>query len=54
MAMGFFLPLGQLAEYLKLQALPPTYFPWLGAILVDYCLLTTSMKTFRTRRYDWQ
>ena len=54
MAIGVFLPMGPLADYFKLQALPLTYFPWLGAILVGYCLVTTAMKNFYIRRYGWQ
>ena len=33
MAFGIFLPMGPLASYFKLQALPLPYFAWLGAIL---------------------
>jgi Mg2+-importing ATPase len=33
---------GPLAAYFKLQPLPLQYFGWLAAILLAYCLLTTS------------
>jgi Mg2+-importing ATPase len=54
MAAGIFLPMGPLADYFKLQALPPGYFPWLVAILLGYCVLTTVMKRFYIRRFGWQ
>ena len=54
MAVGIFLPMGPLADYFKLQALPPAYFPWLAGILLGYCVLTTAMKRFYIRRYGWQ
>jgi len=54
MAIGLWLPLGPLAGYFKLQALPPAYYGWLAAILLGYCVLTTAMKRFYIRRYGWQ
>jgi Mg2+-importing ATPase len=54
MAMGIFIPMGPLAHYFKLQALPPTYFPILAAILLGYVTLTQLMKHFYTRRFGWQ
>ncbi len=54
MAVGIFLPMGPLAGYFKLQALPLAYFPWLGGILLAYCLLTTVMKHYYVRRFGWQ
>jgi Mg2+-importing ATPase len=54
MAVGVLLPMGPLAEYFKLQPLPPAYFPWLAAILLGYCVLTTMMKRFYIRRFGWQ
>ena len=54
MAFGIFLPMGPLASYFKLQALPLPYFAWLGAILLAYCLLTTLMKRVYMRRFGWQ
>ena len=54
MAIGVFLPMGPLAHYFKLQALPWTYFPVLLLILLGYGVLTQAMKSFYTRRYGWQ
>jgi Mg2+-importing ATPase len=54
MAVGIFLPMGPLAHYFKLQALPPLYFAFLPAILLGYMGLTQAMKGFYTRRYGWQ
>ena len=54
MAIGLWLPLGPLAGYFKLQALPLAYYGWLAAILLGYCALTTVMKGFYIRRYGWQ
>jgi Mg2+-importing ATPase len=54
MAAGIFLPMGPLASYFKLQALPLPYFAWLTAILLSYVVLTTRMKRYYIRRFGWQ
>ena len=54
MAVGLWLPLGPLAAYFKLQALPAAYYGWLLAIVLGYCTLTTLMKRVYIRRYGWQ
>ena len=54
MAVGVFLPMGPLASYFKLEALPLAYFPWLLAILVAYTALTTLMKRYYLRKFGWQ
>ncbi len=54
MAIGLWLPLGPLAGYFKLQALPPACYGWLAAILLGYCALTTLMKRCYIGRYGWQ
>jgi Mg2+-importing ATPase len=54
MALGLWLPMGPLADYLKLQPLPAAYFGWLAGILVGYCVLTTLMKRYYIRRFGWQ
>ena len=54
MAAGIFLPMGPLAAYFKLQALPLSYFPWLAAILLAYVALTTWLKQFYIRKFGWQ
>jgi len=50
---GIFLPMGSLAGYFKLEALPTAYFPWMVAIVLGYALLTTAMKRFYVRRFGW-
>ena len=54
MAVGIFLPMGPLAHYFKLQALPPLYFVFLPMILLAYMGLTQAMKGIFVRRYGWQ
>jgi Mg2+-importing ATPase len=54
MAVGIFLPMGPLAHYFKLQALPPLYFVFLPLILLAYMGLTQAMKGIYFRRYGWQ
>jgi len=54
MAVGIVLPMGPLAHYFKLQALPPLFFVYLAAILVGYMVLTQAMKAYYTRRFGWQ
>jgi len=54
MAIGIFLPMGPLAHYFKLQALPPLYFVFLPVILLAYMGLTQAMKGIYVRRYGWQ
>lgn len=54
MAAGVFLPMGPLAEYFKLQALPLPFFGWLVAILLGYAVLATALKRIYIRRFGWQ
>ena len=54
MAFGIWLPMGPLAGYFKLQALPLAFFPWLLILLAGYSLLTTLMKRSYIRRFGWQ
>ncbi|CUA87495.1 magnesium-translocating P-type ATPase [Gulbenkiania indica] len=54
MVIGIFLPMGPLAHYFKLQALPPLYFVFLPMILLAYMGLTQAMKGLYFRRYGWQ
>lgn len=54
MAVGIFLPMGPLAHYFKLQALPPLYFAFLPLILLGYMGLTQAMKGLYSRRFGWQ
>ncbi|WP_095197379.1 magnesium-translocating P-type ATPase [Pseudomonas sp. Irchel 3A7] len=54
MAVGIFLPMGPLAHYFKLQALPSLYFVFLPVILLAYMALTQAVKGFYIRRFGWQ
>lgn len=54
MAIGIFLPMGPLAEYFKLEALPPLYFVFLPMILLGYMVLTQAMKGLYIRWFGWQ
>ncbi|MBI2748937.1 MAG: magnesium-translocating P-type ATPase [Burkholderiales bacterium] len=54
MLAGLLLPMGPLAGYFKLEALPLTFFPWLVAILLSYAVTTTLMKRFYIHRFGWQ
>jgi Mg2+-importing ATPase len=54
MAVGIFLPMGPLAHYFKLQALPSLYFVFLPVILLAYMGLTQAVKGFYIRRFGWQ
>jgi len=54
MVAGVFLPMGPLAQYFKLQALPPHFFPWLAAILLSYGFAATLMKRYYIHRFGWQ
>jgi Mg2+-importing ATPase len=51
---GIWLPMGRLAHYFRLQALPLAYFPWLAAMLAGYAALTQAVKGWYARRYGWQ
>jgi len=53
-AAGIWLPMGRLAHYFRLQALPLAYFPWLAAMLAGYATLTQTVKGWYARRYGWQ
>ncbi len=44
MCIGIFLPMGPLASYLKLQALPLSYFLYLPLILIAYMCITQWVK----------
>ncbi|WP_151981926.1 magnesium-translocating P-type ATPase [Acinetobacter guerrae] len=53
-AIGIFLPMGPLAHYFKLQALPLSYFLYLPFILLAYMCVTQWVKHIYIRRYGWQ
>jgi Mg2+-importing ATPase len=54
MACGIFLPMGPIAHYFKMQALPLSFFAFLAAILLGYIVLTQAMKGYYARRFGWQ
>jgi Mg2+-importing ATPase len=54
MAVGIFLPMGPLAHWFKLQALPPVFFAYVAALLAGYVALTQAMKAYYIRRFGWQ
>jgi Mg2+-importing ATPase len=54
MAAAILIPMGPIAHYFKLQALPAIYFAYLAAILVLYMTLTQWMKRYYIRRFGWQ
>ena len=51
MALGIFIPFSGFAGALKMEPLPLSYFPWLLAILLTYCLLTQLVKTWFIRKF---
>jgi Mg2+-importing ATPase len=51
MICGVWLPFSPLAPALKLEALPPGYFPWLAVILMAYCVLTQLLKRVYIQRF---
>ncbi len=51
MAFGIFLPFSGLGSHLGMMPLPPSYFAWLVAILLSYCLLTQFVKLAYIRRF---
>ncbi len=51
MAAGVWLPYSPIAHVLSLVPLPGSYWMWLGATLLAYCVLTHGMKTWFIRRF---
>ena len=52
MALGILIPFTPFGSALKLQPLPLSYFPWLIAILISYCLLTQLIKNWFIRKFE--
>jgi Mg2+-importing ATPase len=52
MACGIALPFTSLGAAVGLQPLPWTYFPWLAATLLSYCVLTQFIKIWYLRRFN--
>jgi Mg2+-importing ATPase len=51
MALGIYIPFSPLGPLIGLQPLPWSYFPWLVATLLGYCVLTQLIKTIYIRRF---
>jgi Mg2+-importing ATPase len=51
MAFGIYLPFSSLGEHLGMVPLPLSYFGWLAAILLSYCVLTQLIKTIYIRHF---
>jgi Mg2+-importing ATPase len=51
MAIGIFFPFSSLGASVGMQPLPLSYFAWLFATLLSYCVLTQIIKTIYIRRF---
>lgn len=51
MLIGILIPFTPMAVYLKMQALPLSYFPYLLGILTGYCVLTQFVKQWFIRKF---
>jgi Mg2+-importing ATPase len=51
MAIGAFFPFSSLGASVGMQPLPLSYFAWLFATLLSYCVLTQIIKTIYVRRF---
>ncbi|WP_286485263.1 magnesium-translocating P-type ATPase [Chryseobacterium indologenes] len=51
MLTGILIPFTPLAEYLKMQPLPLSYFPYLIGILTGYCILTQLVKQWFIQKF---
>lgn len=51
MLIGILIPFTPLAEYLKMQPLPLSYFPYLIGILTGYCILTQFVKQWFIQKF---
>lgn len=52
MAIGIIIPFTPFGASIGLVALPWSYFPWLAATLLAYCVLTQSVKNRYVKRFD--
>ncbi len=52
MAVGVCVPFTPFGHAVGLVSLPGAYFPWLGALLLGYCLLAQAVKRWYTARSD--
>ncbi len=53
MTLGILIPFSAFGAEIGLQPLPWSYFPWLAAMLVAYCFLTQTVKTWFIRKYGF-
>lgn len=51
MAIGIAIPFTEFGTYIGLMPLPLSYFPWLAATLLCYCVLTQIIKNWYVRRF---
>ncbi|UAK22231.1 magnesium-translocating P-type ATPase [Kluyvera sp. CRP] len=51
MAIGIYIPFSLLGAMVGLEPLPLSYFPWLVATLLSYCLVAQGMKRFYIKRF---
>lgn len=51
MAIGIAIPFSSFGSYIGLMPLPLSYFPWLIAILLSYCVLTQVIKHWYIKRF---
>ncbi|WP_058911462.1 magnesium-translocating P-type ATPase [Entomohabitans teleogrylli] len=51
MALGIYIPFSPLGAMVGLVPLPWSYFPWLVATLLSYCLVAQGMKRFYIKRF---
>ncbi len=51
MAIGIYIPFSPLGESIGLAKLPITYFLWLFATLLGYCVMTQTVKTWYIRKF---
>lgn len=52
MTIGIIVPFTGFGASIGLQPLPMNYFPWLGATLLSYCLLTQIIKVAYIKKYN--
>lgn len=52
MVIGIAIPFTSLGRCIGLMPLPLSYFPWLIATLLCYCVLTQDIKMWYIRRFD--
>ncbi|HEM8612571.1 TPA: magnesium-translocating P-type ATPase [Citrobacter amalonaticus] len=51
MAIGIYVPFSPVGAMVGLEPLPLSYFPWLVATLLSYCLVAQGMKRFYIKRF---